>query len=47
LKYRWPAAFGKFVLEAENPNSTGLSDDDLATLAECLGITLKQIRVRT
>jgi hypothetical protein len=46
LRYAWPAAFGKFALEAENPNSAGLTDEDLTTLGDCLGTKLRQIWVR-
>ena len=43
LVYRWPAAFGRFCLEAFNPNVAGISDPDRAALEEALGAPLKVV----
>lgn len=43
LKYLWPAAFGSYVLEALNPNSTGLSLSQHAELRGALGCELVEI----
>jgi hypothetical protein len=43
LRYIWPAAFGRFVLEAMNPdigNTTAEQDDQLA---KCLGLPLRKV----
>lgn len=45
LKYGWPVAFGRFFLEAVNPNAAGLSEQALHELGEALGGPLRQIRV--
>jgi hypothetical protein len=46
LRYISPAGFGKFVLEATNPNSAELGNDELALLGDCSGTKLKRIWVR-
>ncbi|TAK90387.1 MAG: hypothetical protein EPO06_08910 [Burkholderiaceae bacterium] len=43
LRYVWPAGFGSYVLEAMNPNSRGLSADQLAQLEAVLGCQLHEI----
>jgi hypothetical protein len=43
LKYVWPVAFGRFVLEATNPNSKGLSERQLANLAETLQCQVHEV----
>lgn len=43
LKYLWPAAFGSYVLEAMNPNSKGLSPNQLNQLQGVLGCALVEI----
>ncbi|MBI5927607.1 MAG: hypothetical protein HY836_18625 [Aquabacterium sp.] len=43
LNYGWPTAFGRFALEAENPDSEGLPHEQLALLEATLGCTLKEI----
>jgi hypothetical protein len=43
LRYVWPVAFGRFVLEALNPSSTGLSAPELEKLASALGCTVREI----
>lgn len=43
LRYRWPAAFGRFVLEAENPQSRGLTVLQLVELEDTLGCGLREI----
>jgi hypothetical protein len=43
LNYQWPVAFGRFVLEAANPNSTGLSTEQLQKLAEVLGSPVREV----
>lgn len=45
LNYLWPAAFGSFVLEAMNPDSNGLSADQIAELHNVLGCNLTEIAV--
>lgn len=43
LNYIWPVAFGRFVLEATNPNATGLSAPHLAELAAVLGCQVLEV----
>lgn len=43
LLYEWPLGFARFVLEAENPNSMGLDDDQVGTIENVLGCKLRQI----
>ena len=43
LNYQWPVAFGRFVLEAGNPNSTGLSAAQLQKLSVVLGSPLREV----
>ena len=43
LRYRWPVAFGHFVLEAEPFASGQLSESQVALLGEALGCPLRQI----
>lgn len=43
LRYVWPVAFGRFVLEAENPNSKGLTPRQLRALEEVLGCKLQEV----
>ena len=45
LKYLWPAAFGRYVLEAMNPNSKGLSPSQLNQLQGVLGCELVEVPV--
>ena len=45
LGYRWPAAFGCFVLEAMNPNIKGLSRHQVEQLAMTLGSAVREIPV--
>ncbi len=45
MHYLWPAAFGRYVLEAVNPNENGLARDQLAQLESMLGHSLREIRV--
>ena len=45
LKYGWPVAFGRFFLEARNPNVTGLSSEALLELGQALGGPVRQIQV--
>jgi hypothetical protein len=46
LRYDGPAGFGRFVLEARNPNISDLSPSQLALLQTTLGCTVRQIWVR-
>ena len=46
LDYGWPAAFGKFVLEAMNPHIRELAAEQEARLARVLGCELRRIWVR-
>ena len=43
LDYEWPARFARFVLEARNPNITGISDEQVSDIASILGTPLRQI----
>jgi len=43
LRYVWPAAFGKFVIEAMNPNVRSLSPENLEQLQTELGCELTEI----
>jgi hypothetical protein len=43
LRYGWPCGFGVFVVEAMNPDSMGLSADDLAALSAAIGHPLREI----
>jgi len=43
LQYVWPAAFGRFVLEAKNPNITDFSFIQQDQLEKILGCTLRQV----
>jgi hypothetical protein len=45
LDYRWPVAFGRFVLEAFNPNAAGLSAAQLHVLSTALGCELREVKV--
>ena len=40
LDYVWPVAFGRFVLEALNPNTADLAPDQLARISRTLGTSL-------
>lgn len=46
LHYVWPAAFGRFVLEAHNPNMGEPTPEQDQQLAEILGSPLRKIWVR-
>ena len=46
LNYVWPAAFGRFALEASNPNVTDTTDEQDQTLVDCLGTLLRKIWVK-
>ncbi len=43
LVYGWPAAFGRFVLEAINPNISDVTPDQERQLAEVLGLELRKV----
>jgi hypothetical protein len=45
LNYVWPAGFGRFVLEAMNPNVRDLKPGEEAELAAALGCTLRKVWV--
>jgi len=45
LHYIWPATFGRFVLEAMNPNVSGLTPDQELALSQCLGSRVRTIWV--
>jgi hypothetical protein len=45
LNYVWPAGFGRFVLEAMNPNVQSLNPGEEVELAAALGCTLRKIWV--
>ncbi|WFU06317.1 hypothetical protein QA648_24745 (plasmid) [Rhizobium sp. CB3171] len=46
LRYIWPAAFGRFALEARNPNIANTTSDQDQQLAECLGTRLRKVWMR-
>lgn len=43
LQYVWPAAFGRFSLEAMNPNVRSLPPDQLGQLQAILGCEVREI----
>ena len=43
LRYGWPAAFGRFVLEVADPGAPGLSPAQMLTLSRELGCVLREI----
>jgi hypothetical protein len=45
LRYPWPAAFGRYVLEAMNPGVAALTPDQLARLGAVVGRALREIPV--
>lgn len=45
LNYLWPSAFGRYTLEAMNPNTKGLSTDQIQLLAKTLGCEVREIPV--
>jgi hypothetical protein len=45
LRYDWPAGFGRFMLEARNPNVPDLQASQVAQLQTTLGCTLRTIWV--
>jgi len=45
LRYVWPAAFGRYVLEAMNPNVQGLSEQQSELLSSALGCSVREIPV--
>jgi len=46
LHYGWPVAFGRFVLEAANPTTSGLSEEQLNELGRLLGCPVREIKCR-
>ncbi|KAA3505430.1 hypothetical protein G6L63_23535 [Agrobacterium vitis] len=46
LRYLWPAAFGRFAIEARNPNIADTSEEQDQQIADCLGTTLRKMWVR-
>ncbi|WP_246802810.1 hypothetical protein [Ensifer sp. ENS02] len=45
LRYIWPAAFGRFALEARNPNIVNTTEAQDRQIAERLGTQLKKMWV--
>jgi len=45
MRYVWPAAFGRYVLEAMNPNVKGLSVQQSELLSAALGCSVREIPV--
>ncbi|MDK4736163.1 hypothetical protein [Rhizobium sp. CNPSo 3490] len=43
LRYICPAAFGRFALEARNPNITDTTEEQDRKMAECVGMPLRKI----
>ena len=46
LRYVWPATFGRFVLEAMNPNIGNTTPEQDLELTECLGLGLRKVLTR-
>jgi len=46
LDYVWPSAFGRFILEAVNPNMGDPTEEQDREIARCLGAPLRKIWVR-
>ena len=46
LRYIWPAAFGRFALEAHNPKIADTTEDHDRRIGVCVGIPLRKIWVR-
>ncbi|WP_202034171.1 hypothetical protein [Rhizobium rhizogenes] len=46
LRYIWPAAFGRFALEASNPNIADTTEEQDQQIAQCLGIPMRKIWMR-
>ncbi|MCK6427138.1 MAG: hypothetical protein L6Q75_18920 [Burkholderiaceae bacterium] len=45
LSYGWPCAFGRYVLEAMNPNEMSLSQEKTKLLEAALGCAVREIPV--
>ena len=45
LNYAWPSAFGRYSLDAMNPNERGLSPEQSTLLANTLGCEVREIPV--
>ena len=45
LRYIWPAAFGRFVLEAMNPNVRDITPDQELALSRALGSLVRKVWV--
>lgn len=43
LRYGWPVGFGRFVIEATNPNSKGLDANQLQALSEAIGCEMQEV----
>jgi len=43
LAYVWPAAFGRFVLDAMNPNAERLSPEQVNNLGVALGCSVREV----
>jgi len=46
LRYGWPIAFGRFVLEAVNPATPEMTEDQLSELGSLLGCPVREVRCR-
>ncbi|MNT92135.1 hypothetical protein D3C72_2333600 [compost metagenome] len=46
LKYVWPAAFGRFALEAHNPNMDDTTQEQDQQIADTVGAAVRKIWVR-
>lgn len=46
LTYGWPVAFGRFFLEARNPERAAITTDEIQRLGLALGCELREIRAR-
>ena len=44
LRYGWPVAFGRYVLEAANRRADGISQDALDELGRLLGSPVRQVK---
>lgn len=46
LRYDWPAAFGRFALEAMNPGRDGVTAEECARIEAALGAPVRLVRQR-
>ncbi|WP_181387329.1 hypothetical protein [Streptomyces sp. Act143] len=44
LDYDWPCGFARFEIAVRNPETGGLSEEQLASVAQALGHPVRQIQ---